>query len=67
MKQGFRARYAGDPFSLVLIALLLLAAAWLFLEQVTGGRALLAQLLFGFALGLFLGNLVRLMIGMPRS
>jgi hypothetical protein len=38
----------------------------LFVDQVTGRHGLLNQMLFGFAIGLFLGNALRLAVGLPN-
>lgn len=50
-----------DALTLAFAALLAVAAVWLFVDQLAGARNQLATGLFFFALGLFLGNQVRLL------
>jgi hypothetical protein len=50
-----------DALTLVFAALLAGAAVWLFADQVAGAKNLLIDRVFTFALGLFLGNELRLL------
>jgi len=50
-----------DALTLAFAALLAVAAVWLFVDQLAASRNPLADGLFFFALGLFLGNEVRLL------
>ena len=66
MKRNRRPRYAADMLTLLILALLAVAAIWLFMDQVTGRHGVVSQMLFGFAIGLFLGNALRLSVGLPN-
>ncbi len=57
MKQLIKA----DAMTLAFAALLAVAAIWLVVDQLAGARNPLANGLFFFALGLFLGNEVRIL------
>ena len=50
-----------DALTLSLAAVLGVAAVWLLFDQIAGARNPLANGLFFFALGLFLGNQIRVL------
>jgi hypothetical protein len=56
-----------DTLTLAFAALLAAAAIWLFVDALSGSRNPLANGLFFFALGLFLGNEVRLLSPSRRN
>jgi hypothetical protein len=60
MRQGIFSRRKPDAITVVLSALLAVAAVWMLADQLTGARNILEDRLFSFALGLALGNAVRL-------
>ena len=49
-----------DVITVVIAALLIVAAVWVLADTLVGAKSLLSDRLFSFALGLFIGNAIRL-------
>jgi hypothetical protein len=61
MKQRVLSKFKADAITLVLAALLAVAAVWLVVDQFAGAKNVLEDRLFSFALGINLGNTLRLL------
>jgi heme/copper-type cytochrome/quinol oxidase subunit 4 len=61
MKQRVLSKFKADTITLVLAALLAVAAVWLVVDQFVGAKNVLEDRLFSFALGINLGNALRLL------
>jgi hypothetical protein len=61
MKQPVLSTFKADAITLVLAALLAVASGWLLVDQIVGAKNVLEDRLFSFALGINLGNTVRLL------
>jgi hypothetical protein len=61
MKQRVLSKFKADAITLALAALLTVAAAWLVVDQFVGARNVLEDRLFSFALGINVGNALRLL------
>jgi len=59
--------FKADAITLAFSALLGITAIWLLVDQFIGATNPLEDRLFSFALGIFLGNLIRLMSVSSRS